>query len=145
MAETSAAPAGGLHATAAKTKVPRAKPAHAPTGEMVQGAVKGLKERDGSSLTAIKEYIAANFKVGAEKLVSFIQRVPKSGETSGALVRAKVMGSSSSFKVLVAIRGKPAKKPAKSLKKKPTGPAKAKKTLKKATKNHTPPLAELWL
>ncbi|XP_037078867.1 histone H1-like [Pollicipes pollicipes] len=134
MTETSAAPAAAPAAKAAKAKVPRAKPAHPPTSEMVQGAIKGLKERGGSSLIAIKKYIAANYKVDAEKLAPFIKRVLKSGVTSGALVQTKGKGASGSFKLSAATKDKPAKKPAKSPKKKPAGPAKAKKTPKKTTK-----------
>nr|CAH7730109.1 unnamed protein product [Callosobruchus chinensis] len=41
---------------------------------MVINAIKGLKERGGSSLQAIKKYIAANYKVDAEKVAPFIKR-----------------------------------------------------------------------
>ena len=44
-------------------KAPKAKPAHPPTAAMVMAAVKALKEAKGSSLPAIKKYIAANYKV----------------------------------------------------------------------------------
>ncbi|KAJ3629987.1 hypothetical protein Zmor_003874 [Zophobas morio] len=51
-----------------KAKNPRAKPSHPPTSEMVNNAIKGLKERGGSSLQAIKKFVAANYKVDAEKV-----------------------------------------------------------------------------
>ncbi|XP_037084307.1 collagen alpha-1(I) chain-like [Pollicipes pollicipes] len=121
-------------AKAAKAKVPRAKRVHPPTSEMVRGAIKGLKERGGSSLIAIKQYIAANHKVDAEKLALFIKRVLKSGVTSVALVQTKGKGASGSFKLSAATKDKAAKKPTKPPKKKSAGPAKAKKTPKKAAK-----------
>ncbi|CAH1384100.1 unnamed protein product [Tenebrio molitor] len=34
---------------------------------MVNNAIKGLKERGGSSLQAIKKFVAANYKVDAER------------------------------------------------------------------------------
>ena len=49
-------------------KKPKAKPSHPPTSEMVNTAIKTLKERGGSSLQAIKKYIAANYKVDVDKL-----------------------------------------------------------------------------
>ncbi|KAL3290516.1 hypothetical protein HHI36_023856 [Cryptolaemus montrouzieri] len=41
-------------------------------------AIKGLKERSGSSLQAIKKYIAANYKVDPEKMAPFIKKYLKS-------------------------------------------------------------------
>ena len=133
MTETSAAAPAAAAAKAAKAKAPRAKPAHPPTNEMVQGAIKGLKERGGSSLIAIKKYIAANYKVDVEKLAPFIKRALKSGVTSGALVQTKGKGASGSFKLPSAAKPvKPAAK--KSPKKKPAAAKAAKKTPKKAAK-----------
>ncbi|GBP62456.1 Histone H1 [Eumeta japonica] len=48
-------------------KKPKAKPTHPKTSEMVNNAIRELKERSGSSLQAIKKYIAAQYKVDAEK------------------------------------------------------------------------------
>ncbi len=126
MTETAAA--ATTAAKASKAKAPRSKPAHPPTNEMVQGAIKGLKERGGSSLIAIKKYIAANYKVDVAKLAPFIKRALKSGVASGALVQTKGTGATGSFKL--SATAKPAKKATKVAKK----PA-AKKTPKKtATK-----------
>nr|CAH7756002.1 unnamed protein product [Callosobruchus chinensis] len=66
---------------------------------MVINAIKGLKERGGSSLQAIKKYIAANYKVDAEKVAPFIKRYLKSSVASGALVQTKGKGASGSFKL----------------------------------------------
>lgn len=131
MTETAAAP---VAAKPAKAKAPRAKPSHPPTNEMVHAAIKGLKERGGSSLIAIKKYIAANYKVDVEKLSPFIKRALKSGVAKGDLVQAKGHGANGSFKV--AAKDKPAKKAAKSPKKKATA-AKAKQSPKKAAKKAT--------
>ncbi|XP_039285582.1 histone H1-like [Nilaparvata lugens] len=77
---------------AASSKKPRAKPAHPPTGEMVNAAIAGLKERGGSSLQAIKKYIAANYKADAEKLAPFIKKYLKTAVASGALTQPKGKG-----------------------------------------------------
>ena len=129
MTDTGAAAAP---AKASKPKVVRAKPTHPPTVEMVQGAIKGLKERGGSSLIAIKKYIAANYKVDVEKLAPFIKRALKSGVTAGSLVQTKGKGASGSFKLSAAAP----KKAATTAKKVAKSPAKAKKpaAAKKPTK-----------
>ena len=44
-------------------KKPKAAPTHPPTSSMVKAAIKALKERKGSSLPALKKYIAAEYKV----------------------------------------------------------------------------------
>jgi len=133
MTDSASAPAAGSAGKAAKAKVPRTKPAHPPTNEMVQGAIKSLKERGGSSLIAIKKYIAANYKVDVEKLAPFIKRALKSGVTSGTLVQTKGKGASGSFKLSASsLKDKPAKKPVKAVRK-PSG-ARPKKTPKKSVK-----------
>ena len=124
MTETAAAPAAPA-AKATKAKAPRAKPAHPPTNEMVQGAIKGLKERGGSSLIAIKKYIAANYKVDTVKLAPFIKKGLKSLVEKKALIQVKGKGASGSFKVAAA--EKKEKKAAKPKAKKPKTPKKAKK------------------
>lgn len=86
---------------AAGSKKPRVKPAHPPTSDMVNAAIKNLKERGGSSLQAIKKYIAANYKVDAEKLAPFIRKYLKSAVASGALTQPKGKGASGSFKLSV--------------------------------------------
>ncbi|CAH1364751.1 hypothetical protein MTP99_001116 [Tenebrio molitor] len=82
-----------------KAKNPRAKPSHPPTSEMVNNAIKGLKERGGSSLQAIKKFVAANYKVDAEKVAPFIKKYLKSAVASGSLVQTKGKGASGSFKL----------------------------------------------
>ncbi|CAH1384580.1 unnamed protein product, partial [Tenebrio molitor] len=80
-----------------KAKNPRAKPSHPPTSEMVNNAIKGLKERGGSSLQAIKKFVAANYKVDAEKVAPFIKKYLKGAVASGSLVQTKGKGASGSF------------------------------------------------
>lgn len=130
-------------ASGGKAKKPRAKPSHPKTSDMVLAAIKNLKERGGSSLQAIKKYIAANYKVDAEKLAPFIRKCLKSAVASGTLVQTKGKGASGSFKLAGAPVGggvsssekkaSSAPKPAASKQKK-TKPAKAKSVKKPAAK-----------
>jgi hypothetical protein len=83
-------------------KKPRGKPVHPPTSEMVGNAIRSLKERGGSSLQAIKKYIAANYKVDSEKLSPFIKKYLKSAVASGELVQTKGKGASGSFRLAAA-------------------------------------------
>ncbi|GBP94785.1 Histone H1B [Eumeta japonica] len=57
--------------------------------EMVNNAIRELKERSGSSLQAIKKYIAAQYKVDAEKHAPFIRKYLKSAVESGTLIQTK--------------------------------------------------------
>lgn len=116
-------------ATATTSKKPRAKPSHPKTADMVNAAIKGLKERGGSSLQAIKKYISANYKVDAEKMAPFIRKYLKSAVTSGSLVQTKGKGASGSFKLASVSSGekKVAKKPSESKPAKPKVAAKTKK------------------
>ena len=72
---------------AAKAKAPKAAPAHPKTSVMVVAAIKALKERNGSSLPAIKKYIAANYKVDTVKLTSFIKKALKSVVEKKAIIQ----------------------------------------------------------
>lgn len=96
---TPAAPSPAKKGAGKKTKAPRAKPSHPRTSEMVNNAIKSLKERGGSSLQAIKKYVSANYKVDAEKLAPFIKKYLKGAVATGALVQTKGKGASGSFKL----------------------------------------------
>lgn len=126
----------------AALKKPKAKATHPPTGEMVVAAVKTLKERGGSSLQAIKKYLAANYKVDCEKLAPFIKKFLKSAVTSGQLLQTKGKGASGSFKLPAVTKKVPAvkkvvKKPAAAKK---VGAKKvAKKTVSKSPKKASSP------
>lgn len=86
-------------AAKSKSKTQRVKASHPPTSEMVTAAIKELKDRKGSSLQAIKKYIAATYKVDGEKFAPFIKRYLKAAVTSGAVVQTKGKGASGSFKL----------------------------------------------
>ena len=119
---------------AKKASKPKAAPTHPKTSVMVVAAIKALKERNGSSLPAIKKYIAANYKVDTVKLAPFIKKALKSMVEKKVLIQTKGKGASGSFKVGAAEK-KPAaaKKPAaKKAAKKPAGEKKAKTPKKKA-------------
>lgn len=118
------------------------KPSHPRTMDMVVAAVKNLKERNGSSLQAIKKYIAANYKVDAEKLAPYVRKAVKSALTSGSLVQSKGKGASGSVKLPVV--EKPIKKTTVAAKAKITKAKKvvaskpAKPAVKKLTKKAAP-------
>merc|ERR1711962_952876 len=112
---------------------------------------KALKERKGSSKSAILKYILANYKVGDEKKASVrVKLALRKLGAGGKLLQVKGTGASGSFKLpkIEKVAKKPkkvakkaAKKPAKKAAKKPTAkkaakkPAKAKKpAAKKAAK-----------
>ena len=121
-----------------------AKPrAHPPTSDMVRAAIIALKDRRGSSLQAIKNYIASNYKVDIVRMAPFIRTHIKSAVKSGALRQSKGSGASGRFR-LGAIpkkaakkrKAKKAKKPRKKSAKKARRPKakKAKKPKAKAAK-----------
>ena len=85
-------------------------PAHPPYVAMVTAAIKGLKDRTGSSLPAIGKFIGATYKVpaGFEKTLS--QQLKRLA-AAGKLVRVKA-----SYKLGEALKAAP--KPKKVLKKK---------------------------
>merc|ERR1712059_132545 len=117
----------------AKAKKPAAKPSHPPTSVMVEAAIKGLKERKGSSLISIKKYIATNYKVDPVKNNHFIKKALASGVEKKTLLQAKGIGAAGSFK-LAKVEVKPKKKPASASKKvkKATKPKTVKPKAKKA-------------
>lgn len=84
---------------APKAKKPSSKPSHPPTSALVNGAIRALKERNGSSLQAIKKYITSNNKVDSEKLAPFIKKYLKNAVAVGKLVQTKGKGASGSFKL----------------------------------------------
>lgn len=117
-----------------KVAVPKAKggakkaaPTHPPTSQMVNSAIKSLKERGGSSLQAIKKYIASTYKVDAEKVAPFIKKYLKSAVDGGTLIRTKGKGASGSFKLASAAKTENTNKP---VVKKPKAPKKAAKPKK---------------
>lgn len=124
-------------ATTPKAKGTKKAPAsHPPTAQMVNNAIKNLKERGGSSLQAIKKYITSTYKVDAEKLAPFIKKYLKGAVDSGKLIRTKGKGASGSFKLASSDTKteKKVKKPKAAAAKKPkTAKAKKPKVEKSAT------------
>lgn len=118
--------------SASKAKKPKTAPSHPKVADMVTSAITSLKERGGSSLAAIKKYIASNYKVDADKLAPFIRKHLKAAVASGALVQTKGKGANGSFRLSGGTTGagKSASKPAKAKTAKP----KAATTPKKAAK-----------
>lgn len=118
-------------AASALAKKPRVKPTHPPTAEMVNNAIKNLKERGGSSLQAIKKYLASNYKIDAEKLAPFIKKYLKGAVTNGQLIQTKGKGASGSFKIAATVKSKStSSRTPKSPTKKAIGEKKAKKEKK---------------
>merc|ERR1711890_58530 len=119
---------------AAKAKKPKVKSSLPPTSVMGQAAIGALKERKGSSLVAIKKYIATNYKVDPVKHSHFIKKALTNGVEKKILLQVKGVGASGSFKLAKVEKVKPKKKavkPKKSAKKS----AKPKKPVaKKASK-----------
>ena len=113
---------------AVKAKKPAAKPTHPPVAAMVTAAITALKDRKGSSLPAIKKYVAATYKVDVAKLAPFIRKFLKKAVADGKLAQVKGSGASGSFKLAKAAPAE--KKPKKKVAKKPA----AKKSPKKAAK-----------
>ena len=129
MTEAEAAAAAPAKAKTPKKKAaakPKAAPSHPKTTVMIVAAIKALKDRKGSSLPAIKKYIAANYKVDTVKLAPFIKKGLKSLVEKKALIQVKGKGASGSFKVAAAEK-KEKKTAAKPKAKKPKTPKKAKK------------------
>lgn len=119
-------------ANAAKPKKPKAAKTHPPVSDMVVNAVKTLKERGGSSLQAIKKFLAAQYKVDVEKLAPFIKKYLKSAVEKGQLLQTKGKGASGSFKLPAASKKEAA--PKKAVKPKSAKPKKAAGEKKPAVK-----------
>ncbi len=127
-------------ATGSSKKVVRSTPTHPKTSEMVLAAVTALKDRKGTSLSAIKKYLSSTYKVDTDRTAIFIRRYLKKAVTDGVLVQVKGNGAAGSFKLPSAEkkpaaaksgsgkkRGRPAKTAAAEGKKKAATPKKAKK------------------
>merc|ERR1712110_49109 len=124
----------------AKAKKPAKKADHPPSAVMVLAAVKALKESKGSSLAAIKKYIAANNKVDIVKISPFIRKAVKKLVADKKIAQTKGVGASGRFKAVKAEKPKvkKVKKPKKKTAKKAKKPA-AKKSPKKAAKKAKTP------
>ena len=113
---------------------------------MIAAAIRGLKQRGGSSRQAIAKYISSHYKVGANSNVHLRMAI-KRALASGMLVRSAA--HSGTFRLNAAALKKPKKSPKKKKKaaKKPKAKkakkpkkktaAKKKKTTKKTAKKKT--------
>ena len=116
---------------AKKAAKPKKPAAHPPSSAMVKAAIKALADKKGSSLAAIKKYIAANYKVDIVKISPFIRKALKKGVEGKALIQVK-----GSYKL-----AKEAKKP-KAKKPKAKKPKAAKKPAAKKPKAAKKPAAK---
>jgi len=128
------APAASPKKAVAKPRKPKVPAAHPPVLQMVLAAIGSLKERKGSSLAAIKKYIAANYKVDIVRLAPFIRNCLKKCVADGKLVQVKGTGASGSFKLSPAAKKEPKKKSPKKPKAKKDTKAKKPKAKKTPTK-----------
>ena len=67
--------------------------------EMVENAIRSLKEPGGSFLRVIKKYVAANYNVHAETLSPAIEEYLKAAVASGRLLQPTGRGANGSFKL----------------------------------------------
>merc|ERR1711928_243052 len=123
----------------AVAKKPKAAPAHPPTSAMIAASIGALKERNGSSVPAIKKYIAANYTCDVVKLAPFIRKALKKGVTDKKLVQVKASYKLAKEEKKPKAKKPAAKKPAKKVAKKPAKkPAAAKKSPKKVAAKKSP-------
>merc|ERR1712203_1041644 len=119
-------------ATKSKAKKPAAAKSGNPTSSvMVKAAIEGLKERKGSSLVAIKKYIATNYKIDPSKHRHFIKKALTSGVEKKTIVQTKGTGASGPFKLTKVEVKKPAKPAVKAKKTTKANPSAAKKATPK--------------
>merc|ERR1712080_403830 len=126
-------------APAKKAAKPKKPALHPKTSVMVAAAIAALKDRKGSSLAAIKKYIAANYKVDIVKLAPFVKQAIKKGVEKKTIVQVKGKGAAGSFKLGKVEKPKKKKAPKK---KKPKKPKKAKKAKKPKAKKAKKPAAK---
>merc|ERR1719410_2524279 len=108
---------------------------------MVLAAVKALKDKKGSSLPAIKKYIAANYKVDVAKISPFIRKAIKKLVADKKLIQNKASFKAAKEEKPKKVKKPKAKKPKKTAAKKAKtakkAPAKKAKTAKKAPAKKT--------
>ena len=125
MADTAAAPVKKV-----VKKTPAAKPAHPAYAVMIVDAIKALKERGGSSRTAILKYIVANNKVISEEKARTYAKLA----IRKLLAAEKLIQVKGSFKLPKEVKVKKVKVAKKPVAKKAKNPAAKKPAAKKAKK-----------
>ena len=128
MADTAAAPIKKV-----VKKTPAAKPAHPAYAVMIVDAIKALKERGGSSRTAILKYIVANNKVISEEKARTYAKLA----IRKLLAAEKLIQVKGSFKLPKEVKVKKVKVAKKPVAKKAKKPAAKKPAAKKAKKPDT--------
>ena len=106
---------------------PKPKPTHPKTSDMIIEAIKSLKNRKGSTLQAIKNYMASEYSVDPKKLAYLIRKYVLEAVKSGELIQLNGIGLQGRFKLskeLSKKAGSVEEKPAKTAK----NPASKKKT-----------------
>lgn len=88
--------------------------AHPSTAVMVTAAIKTLNDKKGSTLQAIKKYLALNYHVNLNKYSPFICKYLKTAVTKGDLIQTKGSGASGYFKLPIEVK-KPAVKKKKAV------------------------------
>ena len=111
-------------------KTPAAKPAHPAYAVMIVDAIKALKERGGSSRTAILKYIVANNKVISEEKARTYAKLA----IRKLLAAEKLIQVKGSFKLPKEVKVKKVKVAKKPVAKKAKKPAAKKPAAKKAKK-----------
>ena len=129
-------------APAKKAAKPKKPALHPKTSVMVAAAIAALKDRKGSSLAAIKKYIAANYKVDIVKLAPFVKQAIKKGVEKKTIVQVKGKGAAGSFKLGKVEKPKKKKAPKKKKPKKPKKAKKPKKVKKPKAKKAKKPAAK---
>lgn len=72
---------------------------HPKVADMVNTAISNLNEQGGSSLHAIKKYVAGTFHIDAKIQAPFIKKYLRTAVVSGSLVQTTGKGASGSFKM----------------------------------------------
>ncbi|KAK2172114.1 hypothetical protein NP493_991g00011 [Ridgeia piscesae] len=72
---------------------------HPTVAKMVTGAIAALNNKQGSSLQAIRHYMAATYQVDPAKLKTYIRRFVKQALADGTLVQTKGRGAAGSFRL----------------------------------------------
>lgn len=107
--------------------------AHPSTAVMVMSAIAELKEKKGSSLSAVKKYMSDNYRVDSARLAPFIRKFLKAAVLKGSLVQTNGVGATGRFKLPAEVKKKKkepkvvVKKTSKSAAKKPAAAGTPKK------------------
>merc|ERR1712156_1126087 len=129
-----AAPTAPAKKAPKKAAAPKKPAAHPPSSAMVKASIKALADKKGSSLAAIKKYVAANYKVDIVKIAPHIRKALKKGVEAKTLIQVK-----GSYKVA---KEEKVKKPKVKKPKAKKPKAKKAKTPKKAAKPAKKPAAK---